>query len=88
MPTRACVEDVLQQGALPPGHVYVGLGSHTHRLPTTKWKSPWQVGVNCTPQDWVPYYVQYIRETLWCELDELEGSVLVCDRPAAQNLRS
>ena len=84
VPTRACVEDVLQQGALPPGHVYVGLGSHTHRLPTTKWKSPWQVGVNCTPQDWVPYYVQYIRETLWCELDELEGSVLVCDCPAAQ----
>jgi hypothetical protein len=84
VPTRACVEEVLQQGALPPGHVYVGLGSHTHRLPTTKWKSPWQVGVNCTPQDWVPYYVQYIRETLWCELDELEGSVLVCDCPAAQ----
>ena len=52
VPTRACVEDVLQQ--------------------------------NCTPQDWVPYYVQYIRETLWCELDELEGSVLVCDCPAAQ----
>ena len=81
VPTRACVEEVLQQGALPPGHVYVGLGNHTHRLPTTKWKSPWQVGVNCTPQDWIPYYVQYIRETLWCELDELEGSVLVCDCP-------
>ena len=84
VPTRACVDDVLQQGALPPGHVYVGLGNHNHRLPTTKWKSPWQVGVNCTPQDWVPYYVQYIRETLWCELDELEGAVLVCDCPAAQ----
>ena len=49
VPTRACVDDVLQQGALPPGHVYVGLGNHNHRLPTTKWKSPWQVGVNCTP---------------------------------------
>ena len=84
VPTRACVEEVLQQGALPPGHVYVGMGNHTHRLPTTKWKSPWQVGVNCTPQDWIPYYVQYIRETLWCELDELEGLVLVCDCPAAQ----
>ena len=84
VPTRACVEEVLQQGALPPGHVYVGMGNHTHRLPTTKWKSPRQVGVNCTPQDWISYYVQYIRETLWCELDELEGLVLVCDCPAAQ----
>ena len=53
-------------------------------LPTTKWRSPWQVGVNCTPQDWIPYYVQYIRETLWMDLNELEGMVLVCDCPAAQ----
>ena len=84
VPTRACVDEVLQQGALPAGHVYVGLGSHTHRLPTTKWKSPWQIGANCTPQDWVPYYIQYIRETLWCDLDELEGAVLVCDCPVTQ----
>ena len=84
VPTRACVEEVLQQGVLPTGHVYVGMGNHAHRLPTTKWRSPWQVGVNCTPQDWIPYYVQYIRETLWQELDELEGMVLVCDCPAVQ----
>lgn len=32
----------------PAGHVYVGMGNHAHRLPTTKWKSPWQIGVNCT----------------------------------------
>ena len=38
---RACLEDVLEQGNLPAGHIYVGLGSHSHRL--TKWKSPWQV---------------------------------------------
>ena len=42
VPQRACLEDVLLQGALPARHVYVGLGSHSHRLPTTKWKSPWQ----------------------------------------------
>ena len=84
VPTRACVEEVLQQGELPLGHVYVGMGNHAHRLQTTKWKSPWQVGVNCTPQDWLPLFVQYVRETLWQELDELEGKVLVCDCPAAQ----
>jgi len=84
VPTRACVNEVLQQGELPLGHVYVGMGNHAHRLPTTKWKSPWQVGVNCTPQDWIPLFVQYVRETLWQELDELEGKVLVCDCPAAQ----
>lgn len=32
----------------PAGHVYVGMGNHAHRLPTTKWTSPWQIGVNCT----------------------------------------
>ena len=84
VPQRACLEDVLLQGALPARHVYVGLGSHSHRLPTTKWKSPWQPGVNCSPEDWMPLYVQYIRNTLWDELTELEGQVLVCDCPMSQ----
>ena len=40
VPTRVGVEEVLQQGALPPGHVYVGMGNHAHRLPTTLMEIP------------------------------------------------
>eukprot|EP00435_Cladocopium_sp_Y103_P021191 s84_g5.t1 len=84
VPQRACVSDVLVEGSLPVGHVYVGMGNHAHRLQTTKWRSPWQVGVDCTPQDWLPLYVQYIRETMWDDLSELEGCTLVCDCPLSQ----
>lgn len=41
IPLRAVVADVIaEEGVLPAGHLYVGVGSHSHRLQTTKWASP------------------------------------------------
>ena len=38
VPKRARVAEVLQQdGTLPPNHLYVGRGHHSHRLARTKW---------------------------------------------------
>ena len=50
---------------LPPHHVFVGHGRHSHRLPTTIWKSP--------------LYCQHIRCNLWDKLRTLAGMTLVCD---------
>ena len=42
VPKRARVAEVLQQdGTLPPNHLYVGRGHHSHRLARTQWASPW-----------------------------------------------
>lgn len=83
IPNRAVVQDVLQSdGTLPPHHIYVGLGSHAHRLPTTKWKSPFIPGHNCAEDDWTPAYVDYICNSHLKDcLTELRGLTLVCDCP-------
>ena len=81
VPRRARVEEVLTaEGTLPPDCIYVGLGHHSHRLPTTCWKSPWVPGHSCSYDEWLVFYVDYIRSgPLWNQLPTLAGHRLVCD---------
>ena len=61
------------------GVVYVGRGHHSHRLPVTKWSSPFVPGHNCDPSSWLPLYVEHIMQHLAGDLPELTGCVLACD---------
>lgn len=81
LPIRAEVSACLSKdGSLPPRHIYVGQGSHRHRLATTKWQCPWIAGHNCTQDEWLPLFVNHICDgPLWHSLHELQGQVLVCD---------
>ena len=81
VPKRARVQDVLlPDGSIPGTCIYVGLGHHSHRLPTTCWKSPWVPGHSCTHDEWLPLYVEHVRSTeLWDHLPQLAGKTLVCD---------
>ena len=83
LPQRNRVSECLQSdGTLPEHHIYVGQGSHKHRLTTTKWKSPWVAGHSCTHDEWLPLYVAHIcGGPLWESLPELLGCTLVCDCP-------
>eukprot|EP00434_Breviolum_minutum_P029334 symbB.v1.2.025947.t1/scaffold2554.1/size89898/9 len=84
IPRRARVEEVItEEKALPPQHVYVGRGHHSHRLPTTLWKSPVMPGHDCPHEEWIAFYVQHIccHDELWEQLPALQGQVLVCDCP-------
>ncbi len=83
LPKRARVSECLQpDGTLPEHHIYVGQGSHKHRLTTTKWKPPWVAGHSCTHDEWLPLYVAHIcGGPLWDNLPELMGCTLVCDCP-------
>ena len=83
LPRRNRVSECLQSdGTLPAHHIYVGQGSHKHRLTTTKWKSPWVAGHSCTHDEWLPLYVAHIcGGPLWESLPELLGCTLVCDCP-------
>ena len=84
IPRRARVEEVItEEKALPPQHVYVGRGHHSHRLPTTVWKSPVTPGHDCPHEEWIAFYVQHIccHDELWEQLPALQGQVLVCDCP-------
>ena len=84
VPTRRTVRDVLAEfGVLPEDFVYVGQGRHSHRVPTTIWKSPKVPGHSCKPSEWLPSYVQRIKSTLSSRLAEL-GRTLVCDCPLEQ----
>ena len=79
-PHRTRVVDViLEDKTLPPGVVYVGRGHHSHRLPVTKWSSPFVPGHNCDPSSWLPLYVEHIMQHLAGDLPELTGCVLACD---------
>ena len=61
VPKRARVQEVLtQDGQLPPDAIYVGRGHHSHRLPVSKWKSPWSPGHDCTHDEWLILYVDHI----------------------------
>ena len=81
VPRRARVEEVLQpDGTLPADCIYVGLGHHAHRLPTSCWKSPWVPGHSCSYDEWLVLYVQHIcMGPLWFQLGDLVGRRLVCD---------
>ena len=79
-PHRTRVVDViLEDKTLPPGVVYVGRGHHSHRLPVTKWSSPFVPGHNCDPSSWLPLYAEHIMQHLAGDLPELTGCVLACD---------
>ena len=82
VPRRVRVTDVLSsEGALAKDTIYVGRGHHSHRLPTTKWKSPWTPGHDCSHHDeWLILYVDYIcHGSLWDQLHELQGHDLAYD---------
>ena len=82
VPARARVEEVLQpDGKLPPNHVYVGRGHHSHRLPLSVWTSPFTPGHDCSEDAWLCLYVNHICSTLWDQLASLHGQTLVCDCP-------
>ena len=83
-PTRCSVESCLQPDkSLSPGTVYVGRGHHSHRLPVTKWASPYVPGHNCAMSDWLPQYIEHIMTSgLKEDLAELCGCRLACDCPA------
>ena len=79
-PHRTRVVDViLEDKTLPPGVIYVGRGHHSHRLPVTKWSSPFVPGHNCDPSSWLPLYVEHIMQHLAGDLPELTGCILACD---------
>ena len=70
-PQRKRVVDVIREDkTLPPGVVYVGRGHHSHRLPVTKWSSPFVPGHNCDPC-WLPLYVEHVMQRLAEDLPEL-----------------
>ncbi|CAE7251852.1 unnamed protein product [Symbiodinium sp. CCMP2592] len=78
---RAVGEVELHDRSLPPGHVYVGRGHHSHRLPVTKWCSPYTPGHDCSPSEWMHLFVEHIICNYWTSLPDLQGATLVCDCP-------
>ena len=96
VPRRVRVTDVLSsEGALPKDTIYVGRGHHSHRLPTTKWKSPWTPGHDCSHDEWLILYVDHIcHGSLWdqlhdlCEADMLAGLAFEASTPVAAELPS
>ncbi|CAE7218895.1 FCPB [Symbiodinium sp. CCMP2592] len=77
----AVVQVELHDRSLPPGHVYVGRGHHSHRLPVTKWCSPYTPGHDCSPSEWMHLFVEHIICNFWTSLPDLQGATLVCDCP-------
>ena len=71
--------DLLHDGQLPAGAIYVGQGHHSHRLPTTCWKSPFVAGHDCAPDEVMPLYIDHIKRNFDQELHSLLGKTLVCD---------
>ena len=51
----------LQDGRLSAGVIYVGQGHHSHRLPTTCWRSPFVAGYDCAPDEVMPVYIDHIK---------------------------
>ena len=84
IPKRGQVQDFLQEDkTLPSSCIYVGRGHHSHRLPTTKWKSPITPGHDCSPEEWIAQYIAHVctESDLWDSLPALTGKILVCDCP-------
>ena len=57
----------------------MGQGHHSHRLPTTCWKSPFVAGHDCAPGEVMPLYIDHIKRNFGQELHSLLGKTLVCD---------
>ena len=73
VPAKRSVSEVLRDDG------YIGQGHHSHRLARTVWASPFVAGHNCSFEESLPRYVQYVRTHLWHLLPELAGQVLVVD---------
>ncbi|CAE7815841.1 unnamed protein product [Symbiodinium sp. CCMP2592] len=80
---RAVAEIQREDGSLPPGAIYVGQGHHSHRLPRTKWAAPMVAGHDCPFDEFLPRYVQHIKDNLGDQLPELFGKTLVVDEITA-----
>ena len=80
IPPRMTVEAVKQaDGTLPHNAVYVGQGHHAHRIPKTKWAAPMVAGHDCPFDEFLPRYLQYVRDNLLDQIHELFGKTLVVD---------
>ena len=80
IPPRMTVEAVKQaDGTLPHNAVYVGQGHHTHRIPKTKWAPPMAAGHDCPFDEFLPRYLQHVRDNLLDQIHELFGKTLVVD---------
>ena len=80
IPPRMTVEAVKQaDGTLPHNAVYVGQGHHTHRIPKTKWAPPMVAGHDCPFDEFLPRYLQHVRDNLLDQIHELFGKTLVVD---------
>ena len=79
IPSGGRVKELLHEGQLPAGAIYVGQGHHSHRLPTTCWKSPFVAGHDCAPDEVMPLYIDHIKRNFGQELHSLLGKTLVCD---------
>ena len=78
VPRRVVILEVLyEDGTLPEDVVYVGRG---HRVPTSDWRCPWVPGHDCSWDEWIPRFVQYVHQSGLNErLPELMGKRLACD---------
>ena len=70
----------LKQSGLPEGHIYVGPGHHSHRLPSTRWKARFVPGQHGSREECFLLYVQWLKTSeLPGKLEELYHQTLVCD---------
>jgi hypothetical protein len=82
VPKRWSAAELLQEvgKVLPADHVYVGPGHHSHRWPTTKWKSDFLPGRDGSVLQCLARYTQQLQvSSLQNSLSELQGYTLVCD---------
>ena len=70
---------------LKNNEIYVGQGDYRHRLPTTKWASPFLVGHHGTAEECTLLYIDWLHKTgLAADTQTLMGKVLLCDIPLGE----
>lgn len=60
--------------------VYIGRAMPRYGLPASKWANPYRIGPNCTREQAIKQYFEYLqrRPDLMDALPELRGKVLAC----------
>jgi hypothetical protein len=81
--TRVVNIRTLLRGELPPNHVYIGRANRIFRLAGSKWSNPFVIGPECSRDQAVEAYDEYIQFCLRrfperYDLAELRGQTLVC----------
>ena len=86
IPVRAIASDIIREdGTLPAGCIYVGRGHHSHRLQTTEWKAPVVPGFDCSDDEWVCRYVDFIcNSPLWDTASGAHWSVIAPGNPSVK----